>query len=1661
MPKNVNLNRLSKVIAVVLLITTAIVVLLNSSHYVSADNTYRKIGIVDAVEGQYSSRRLIVWGTHQEPSIKISAYDDVKRDVKIDVYNFSKDEFLNFLTYKVDNSEKYIANVPDVSKLKKIVTIDTKGIGEKTLLPIEGVGFWLLRAYSSDGEQTFSAVVRTSIGTMAREGNKEIILWTQNIVTGKKVNSGSIEIFSLKDKPTYLSSSPIDSDGIAKTLQSVNADVGFVNSSEGQTLIILNLPSDYYNYQNFSTSKVNTKYLLFTDRPLYTPGDKVYFKAIIRNDDNAEYSIPTGLVTVKVYKDYNSTNLLFEKKYPISANGTISGEYSLENTARPGTYQISVNIGETSDREWYLRTVTDFNVEYYRKPEYNLDINVEKDEFLQGENVSLHFSGKYFSGQAISGGKVKYSVKYSANQYYTEENLEYYKKYGYSGYYYGKNEIKNEEIELNDKGEAEIVFGTYMLPRDAFSIISVEASYQDQSGNPVRASKNILLRGNEYSIRAGNYEYYAKAEQSISIPLTLLSHSDAPVSNVNISVFPIRGEWLRDDKNLLNSQGYYNYHFVEENLPNFSVTTNDKGEAVVVYVPQKTGSHSLYLKVSDRQGNIYEKKLSLWITKENVPYYTENSSGVVTLKAQDREFSPGENVPVNISLGDPNKDVLITIERDRVRRYFVTSVPGYTSTIYVPTFNTDLPNVFVSASTFTTKGNHLFNSSSKAVTLSKSSKEINVSIIPGAKKYAPGETVELRIKTTDSSGLPISSEVAVWAVDKSLYELISEQRAKIIDVFWGKRYNSTSYKNSFEGITSSGGAEKGCFVGETLILTPNGLKQIKDIKVGDQVLTRRSEIDPTLVKATVKKVHSIITDGYLILNGNIKVTPEHRVWVNNSWKDVGNIQIGDLLIDKNNKEVKVNSIEWQAGKTAVYNLTVENKATYFAGNIYVHNQKGDGGSVRDSFADVAYWNPQIQTDANGNAVVRFVLPDNLTTWLVQGLAVTYDTKVGENATDLLVTKSVIVRPILPNILRIGDDVTISTLSHNFTGSSKQFENALSFMGGSVIGNKTVSLIIDNNSFVETLWKLNVLKPGIAEVKTSLQSNNNPEEKDIVSVKIPVQEFGFNERTSFVGEGNVIYDTIRFPDTNASSSKANLYLSASLFGTLPPAIDYLLQYPYGCVEQTTSRFVPAVIIKENESIFRKIIGDKDLQGFMKTGIDRLSILKDGRGGWGWWYGEVNPFITGYVIEYLKRAEKIGAVVPRDLYESTKTRFENELPKISDPITRIGYIYTLSLLDSPLGKEEIKNFGTSTPDIIALGLLSNIRNGFTDRSTNGYDLLQETAYEENGKKYWNAGTWKFFGSREASTALALRALLEAGASEEMTIGAARYLVSERKSDYWHNTFATSQTIDALLEFTKKYSKGSSTSYKVLIGEKMIDSGTLQGVFDTKTISIDPNLLTHGARLRIEPLNDNQIYSTFVFDQFRTGKDSASKNNGLDITRTYSSSFGIGDVVDINIRVLNIPPESRYLVIEDELPAGLVPINKSFENERSSSAYNPSSYYYWGGDREYTKNGIIASFSYVHNSTMDLTYQARVVSRGTFNVPPARASLMYEPEINGRTGTDVVTITGQKSKSVFNQGDQTGVSDMQTKYRVMGYIILLMLIIAGITHGYDKYKKISSRV
>ena len=208
---------------------------------------------------------------------------------------------------------------------------------------------------------------------------------------------------------------------------------------------------------------------------------------------------------------------------------------------------------------------------------------------------------------------------------------------------------------------------------------------------------------------------------------------------------------------------------------------------------------------------------------------------------------------------------------------------------------------------------------------------------------------------------------------------------------------------------------------------------------------------------------------------------------------------------------------------------------------------------------------------------------------------------------------------------------------------------------------------------------------------------------------------------------------------------------------------------------------------------------------------------------------------------------------------------------------------------------------------------------------------------------------------------------------------------------------------------------------------------------------------------------MYSSLLIDEFHTDKNTKAVEHGLKVTREYVNdkgpqySLAVGDTVTVNITLGGLGADEYYGVIEDELPSGLIPINQSFKNEDTNSRY----YNYGVWDREITENGMVLSLYKVPAGEKSYTYKARVISEGKFNTPPATASLMYAPEVYGRSDAQVIEIT-KESKIIPSKVVQEKIAGASKSKVVAGLIIIFLAIVfsfilrrRGVTRGQVKEK------
>ena len=155
-------------------------------------------------------------------------------------------------------------------------------------------------------------------------------------------------------------------------------------------------------------------------------------------------------------------------------------------------------------------------------------------------------------------------------------------------------------------------------------------------------------------------------------------------------------------------------------------------------------------------------------------------------------------------------------------------------------------------------------------------------------------------------------------------------------------FNLTFGSCSFDGVnTIQLKVASTCFLAGTKVTMKGGFKNIEDINVGDYVLSYNEKKRKNVFSKVLYVFnHSEeLTNGYLVINNKIRVTPNHRVMLNGVWQEIGNAEVGDYLYDSNYSEVEIENISRVYANVRTYNLEVENTHIYYAEDVLVHNLK--------------------------------------------------------------------------------------------------------------------------------------------------------------------------------------------------------------------------------------------------------------------------------------------------------------------------------------------------------------------------------------------------------------------------------------------------------------------------------------------------------------------------------------------------------------------------------------------------------------------------------------------------------------------------------------------------------------------------------------------------
>ncbi len=602
-----------------------------------------------------------------------------------------------------------------------------------------------------------------------------------------------------------------------------------------------------------------------------------------------------------------------------------------------------------------------------------------------------------------------------------------------------------------------------------------------------------------------------------------------------------------------------------------------------------------------------------------------------------------------------------------------------------------------------------------------------------------------------------------------------------------------------------------------------------------------------------------------------------------------------------------------------------------------------------------------------------------------------------------VKKPLMVLATLPRKLSPGEKVTLPVTVFAMENNIKNVNISLKLSDGiSIVGNKTQQLSFAKPDEQMAYFELDVSKAKGVNTVEVIASGHGETSSYEVEIDVMNPNPYSTKATDFVLEGNTsqTIDVETFGEYGTNSATVE-------FSTLPPMnfsgrLKYLIRYPHGCVEQTTSSVFPQLYLSDIFDLtFEK---KKTIEDNIKNGIKRLSHFQRPNGGLSYWSGQnnVNDWGTSYAGHFMIEAEKKGYVLPLT-FKSNWVQYQKQAAKAWRPsykyyrtdVAQAYRLYTLALAGQPdlASMNRLKEFSELSNDAkwrlaAAYGLAGQpeAAKAITAKANIEFESVQYDYYT--------------YGSVDRNRAMALETMVIL--NDTKTRELAELVAKRLSSKQWMSTQSTAYSLMAMAKMVNENGgKALNLTFK-------LNSGS-QETIDTKNAisQRDLNISDGKNQIVVNNTKNNTIYARVITSGKLPLGQEISEQRGLKVNVTYKDSQGNnidtkklqqGQDFVASIQVTNQKNEPiNDVALTQIFPSGWEIVNTRF-TAFGEAATNQADYTDIRDDRvnfyfnlnKSSKDGSTKTFNVLLNASY----------LGTYYLPGTQAEAMYDNDYFVRT-------------------------------------------------------------
>jgi uncharacterized protein YfaS (alpha-2-macroglobulin family) len=1226
----------------------------------------------------------------------------------------------------------------------------------------------------------------------------------------------------------------------------------------------------------------------FTDRPAYRPRETVQWKFIARRFGANGYTTPANQVVEYQINDPRGTKVS-EGKVTLNNFGSAWALLELGEQLPLGEYNIQF---WDSGRQNSIGAAKLFRVEEYKLPEFKVSVQTPEEKgrkkaFRLGEKVQVNIQADYYFGGPVSNAAVEVVVYQNPFYHYWYPHRDYAWYYDAAerqrGRYYGGQGqiIKRETIKTDATGKALLTFDT---PRENYNQdfeYRIEARVTDSSRREIVASDNVRVTRQRYYVYPQPKNNLYRPQNKVTIDFKALDANEQPVTTegmvkvtreywweiwIDPNGHEVKGAELRL---LRQKQGMFPPQvtrgqkpwrlkfrgYQQDEILTQTIKTDAAGEAQLQFTPEREGYYHVAWQSSQVLPGALTAKRDRFlppIKADTYVFVATNASSDLGYRHEGVEIiidkdtvHGGQVAPIMLSTYEPDSYVLFTVEAEDLLSYQVIHVTGNAKLIELPIEEKHIPNIYLRALMISDAEVY---HDSKEVVVPPVQQFLTIDVQADREQYQPREEGTLSISAKDANGKPVAAEIALGLVDESVKYIQQDYAGDPRQFYYGtKRSETIQTQTTFD--------QKSYL--RLVEVTKGKLVDSKEAAQGQA--DTESEIAGGAGGGGRNEAADSVSGAMFKADGRNSVARKSS-------------RIAELPANGRNYD----SLEkLSSGTLAPPSAPGQEPAV----------------QVRSDFRSTILWLPNVATDANGFATVKVKYPDSLTTWSATARAATAGNQFGIGNAATRTKQPLIVRLQAPRFFVVGDRVTVSGVINNNTDETMQVGSSLTAEGLTIEGvlvdgkpakNGPATIEVKPSAEQRVDWLVSVTDARAVKLKVEARGDKYADamEKSFIAYEHGIEKFVSRSGKLRADSVAIKLDIpkARRPET----TELTVQVAPSMATTMLDALPYLIDYPYGCTEQTMSRFLPAAITAKTlrdlglnpETAMNRVFGGiepataaamhpkgahslKDLDAITSQSLERLYNFQHADGGWGWWKeGESDHFMTAYVVWGMSLARQAGIEVRSEAAQRAVAYLDKEL--VEEEANNDQQAWMLHALaagsagilpasshSTEFQTKAFNNLYTNrdklnayTRALLALSahhlgyadqaktLVQNLENGVKIDNKPDTSIVQQGATSSDlsviGTAHWGEdglySRWSDGGVE--ATAFALRALLTIDPQNKLIEPVTNWLVKNRRGAQWSNTRDTAIVVLTLNDYLRKSGEVSpNLSYELLVNGNSI--------------------------------------------------------------------------------------------------------------------------------------------------------------------------------------------------------------------------------------------------